>query len=620
MSELISIDSPLVSGGSDFDPKDFLKTLPHQPGVYRMLNSQGDVLYVGKAGSLKNRVSSYFRGISLSPKTRMMVAHIQAIEITVTRTEGEALLLENNLIKELKPRYNIVLRDDKSYPYIFLSDQHDFPRLGVHRGAKREKGRYFGPYPSAGAVRDSVHLLQKVFPVRQCQDSFYRNRSRPCLQYQIKRCTAPCVNLISKEAYQEDVRHAVMFLEGKNTEVINELVVRMETAAERLDFEQAAQLRDQISTLRRLQEKQFVSGVGGDVDVVVSVARGGAGCVQVFFIRNGRNLGNKTYFPRHVENADTTEILAAFLPQYYLGRETPAEVIINHSLDDISLLEQVLQGQAHHKVTITHRVRGDRAHWLALAVTNAEMALTQHMLSKAGMRQRYEALQKALGLDSLPQRLECFDTSHTQGELPVASCVVFDINGPLKSDYRRFNIQDITPGDDYAALRQALLRRYTRIQEGEGKLPDILFVDGGKGQVNVAQQVLEELQMVGIMLVGVAKGADRRPGMESLFLSGSDAPIILPHDSPALHLIQQLRDEAHRFAITGHRQRRAKDRNHSALEKIPGMGPKRRRLLLNQLGGMQEVARAAVEDLATIPGISKQLAQRIYDAFHTDKG
>lgn len=621
MSEITPIEAP---PGSGFDPKDFLKTLPHQPGVYRMLNSQGDVLYVGKAGSLKNRVSSYFRGTSLSSKTRMMVAHIRAIEITVTRTEGEALLLENNLIKEFKPRYNIVLRDDKSYPYIFLSDQHDFPRLGVHRGAKREKGRYFGPYPSAGAVRDSVHLLQKVFPVRQCQDSFYRNRSRPCLQYQIKRCTAPCVNLISKEAYQEDVRHAVMFLEGKNSEVINELVVRMETAAGRLDFEQAAQLRDQISTLRRLQEKQFVSGAEGDVDVVVSVARGGAGCVQVFFIRNGRNLGNKTFFPRHIENADTTEILAAFLPQYYLGRETPAEIIINHALDDVSLLEQVLQGQARHKVTINHRVRGDRAHWLALAVTNAEVALAQHTLSKAGMRQRYEALQKALGLDSLPQRLECFDTSHTQGELPVASCVVFDMkgdaHGPLKSDYRRFNIQDITPGDDYAALRQALLRRYTRIQEGEGKLPDILFVDGGKGQVSVAQQVLEELKVVGIMLVGIAKGVDRRPGTESLFLFGSDAPIILPHDSPALHLVQQLRDEAHRFAITGHRHRRAKDRSHSALEKIPGMGPKRRRLLLNQLGGMQEVARAAVEDLATIPGISKQLAQRIYDAFHADKG
>ena len=588
-----------------------------------MLNSSGEVLYVGKAGSLKNRVSSYFRTVGASPKVRALVAHIQAIEITVTRTEGEALLLENNLIKELKPRYNIVLRDDKSYPYIFLSDLHDFPRLSVHRGAKREKGRYFGPYPSAGAVHDSVHLLQKIFPVRQCEDSFYRNRSRPCLQYQIKRCTAPCVNLISKEAYQEDVRHAVMFLEGKNTEVINELAARMETAAAQLNFEQAAQLRDQISTLRKVQEKQFVSSTGGDVDVAVSVARGGTGCVQVFFIRGGRNLGNKTFFPRHVENADTAEILAAFLPQYYLGRETPPEIIINHALSDVPLLEEALQAQTQHKVTISHRVRGDRAQWLALAVTNAEVALAQQLASKVGMRQRYEALQEVLGLDSLPQRLECFDTSHTQGELPVASCVVFDMtgdaHGPLKSDYRRFNIQGITPGDDYAALRQALLRRYTRIQEGEGKLPDVLFVDGGKGQVSVAKQVLEELQVVGVMLVGVAKGADRRPGMESLFLSGSDAPIILPHDSPALHLIQQIRDEAHRFAITGHRQRRAKDRGHSALEKIPGMGPKRRRLLLNQLGGMQEVARAAVEDLATIPGISKQLAQRIYDAFHADK-
>ncbi len=620
MPEQAPLVIPMESG---FDPKDFLKTLPHKPGVYRMLNGQGDVLYVGKAGSLKNRVSSYFRATGVSPKTRALVAHIQTIEITVTHTEGEALLLENNLIKEFKPRYNIVLRDDKSYPYIFLSDQQDFPRLSFHRGAKREKGRYFGPYPSAGAVRDSLHLLQKVFPVRQCEDSFYRNRSRPCLQYQIKRCTAPCVNLISKEAYQEDVRHAAMFLQGKNTEVINELALRMETAAEQLQFERAAQLRDQITSLRRIQEKQYVSGESGDVDVVVSVARGGVGCVQVFYIRGGHNLGNKTFFPRHVENADTTEILAAFLPQYYLGRETPSEIIINHALNDVPLLEQVLHTQTRHKVTISHRVRGERARWLALAVTNAELALAQQLASKAGMRQRYEALQEALGLDSLPQRLECFDTSHTQGELPVASCVVFDmsgdVNGPLKSDYRRFNIQDITPGDDYAALRQALLRRYTRIQEGEGKLPDILFVDGGKGQVSVAQQVLEELQVVGLTLVGVAKGPERRAGTESLFLFGSDAPIILSHDSPALHLIQQLRDEAHRFAITGHRQRRAKDRSHSALEKIPGLGPKRRRLLLNQLGGMQEVARAGVEDLANIPGISKQLAQRIYDVFHADK-
>ncbi len=607
----------LIPGG---DPKDVLKTLPHKPGVYRMLNGQGEVLYVGKAGSLKNRVSSYFRATGISPKTRALVAHIQAIEITVTHTEGEALLLENNLIKELKPRYNILLRDDKSYPYIFLADQQDFPRLSFHRGAKREKGRYFGPYPSASAVRDSLNLLQKVFPVRQCEDNFYHNRSRPCLQYQIKRCTAPCVNLIGKEAYHEDVRHAVMFLEGKNTEVINELVVRMEAAAAQLEFERATQLRDQITSLRRVQEKQYVSGEGGDVDVAVCVVRGGTGCVQVFYVRGGRSLGNKTFFPRHVEHADAAEILAAFLPQYYLGRETPPEIIINHELDDVLLLEQVLHAQTQHKVTISHRVRGERARWLALAVTNAELALAQQLSSKAGMRQRYEALQEVLGLDSVPQRLECFDTSHTQGELPVASCVVFDANGPLKSDYRRFNIQDITPGDDYAALRQALLRRYTRIQKGEGKLPDILFVDGGKGQVSVAQQVLEELQVVGITLVGVAKGPQRRAGLESLFLSNNAAAIILSHDSPALHLIQQLRDEAHRFAITGHRQRRGKDRSHSVLEKIPGMGPKRRRLLLNQLGGMQEVARAGVEDLASIPGISKQLAQSIYDAFHADKG
>ncbi|MEQ6341818.1 MAG: excinuclease ABC subunit UvrC [Gammaproteobacteria bacterium] len=601
-----------------FDATTFLKTLTTMPGVYRMLDAKGEVIYVGKAANLKNRVASYFRATGLSPKTRALVAHIQGIDVTVTHSEGEALLLENNLIKELKPRYNILLRDDKSYPYIYLSDHEDFPRLGFYRGARREKGRFFGPYPSAGAVRDSLNLLQKIFPVRQCEDSFYRNRSRPCLQYQIKRCTGPCVGLVDKETYQQDVRHAVMFLEGKNHEVINELAARMEAAATNLDFERAAHLRDQIVSLRRVQEKQYVSGEGGDLDVVASAVHNGAGCVQVFYIRGGRSLGNKTFFPRHNGDADAAEILAAFLPQYYLDRETPSEILISHDLEDATLLEHVLGKQAGRKVTITHRVRGERARWLAMAATNAQYALAQYTAGKADIRQRYEALQEALDLDSLPQRLECFDISHTMGELPVASCVVFDGSGPLKSDYRRFNIENITPGDDYAAMHQALTRRYTRIKAGEGKLPDILFIDGGKGQVSAVAQALEELQVSGVTLVGVAKGPGRKPGLETLFLFGSETPIILPPDSPALHLVQQIRDEAHRFAITGHRQRRAKARNTSPLEKIPGIGARRRRQLLNQFGGMQGVARAGVEDLANVQGISKQLAQLIYDAFHAD--
>ncbi|MDX1251024.1 MAG: excinuclease ABC subunit UvrC [Gammaproteobacteria bacterium] len=602
-----------------FDPAAFLKTLTTRPGVYRMLDAKGGVIYVGKAANLKNRVASYFRATGQSPKTRVLVSQIHSIEITVTHNEGEALLLENNFIKELKPRYNIMYRDDKSYPYIYLSGHQDFPRLGFYRGARREEGRFFGPFPSAGAVRESLHLLQKIFPVRQCEDSFYRNRSRPCLQYQIKRCTAPCVGLVDRETYQQDVRDAVMFLEGKSQQVTDELVKRMETAAANLEFERAARLRDQIASLRRVQEKQYVSGESGDLDVVASSVHNSAGCVQVFYIRGGRNLGNKTFFPRHADDADAAEILAAFLPQYYLDRETPPEILINHELEDAVLLEQVLGEKAQRKVTITHRVRGERARWLEMAATNARHALAQYLTGKADMPQRYEALQEALGLDNLPQRLECFDISHTMGESAVASCVVFDANGPLKSDYRRFNIEDITPGDDYAALHQALTRRYTRLKAGEGKWPDVLLIDGGKGQVSAVAQALEELQVGNVVLVGVAKGPTRKAGLETLFLPGVEAPIILPADSPALHLIQQIRDEAHRFAITGHRQRRARTRTTSPLESIPGIGAKRRRQLLTQFGGLQGVARAGVEDLASVQGISKQLAQLIYDAFHTDK-
>ncbi len=602
-----------------FDAKAFLKTLTPRPGVYQMHNAEGEVLYVGKAGNLKKRVSSYFSRSAQTAKTRSLVSQIKSVQVTVTRSETEALLLENNLIKNLKPRYNILLRDDKSYPYIYLSGHPDFPRLGFHRGAQRGKGQYFGPYPSAGAVRDSLNLLQKVFPVRQCEDSFFSNRSRPCLQYQIKRCTAPCVGLVDRETYQEDVRHAVMFLGGKSSQVVDELVTRMETAAAALNFERAAHYRDQIGKLRRVQEKQYVSGETGDIDVVAVAAKSGVGCIQVFYVRGGLLLGNKPFFPIHTQDESETEILNAFLPQYYLGKDVPAEILVNQPLPEIDLLEQALAAQAGRRVTITSRVKGERARWLEMALTNAQESLAGKLASKAGMRSRMVALQEALGLEQPPSRMECFDISHSMGEATVASCVVFNEEGALKSDYRRFNIENITPGDDYAAMHQALLRRYTRLKNGEGKLPDILFIDGGKGQLSEAEKVLEELQLSGVTLVGIAKGPDRKPGLETLFLSGSNSAIILPRDSAALLLIQQIRDEAHRFAISGHRQRRDKTRSGSQLEKIPGLGPKRRRSLLSQFGGMSEVARAGVEDLASVEGISRQLAQRIYDNFHTDK-
>lgn len=601
-----------------FDAKAFLKSLPGSPGVYRMLNAKGEVLYVGKARHLKKRVSSYFRGTGLSDKTRALMTQMRAMEYTVTNTETEALILEFHLIQEHKPRYNILLRDDKSYPYLYLSKE-DFPRLSLHRGAQRGAGRYFGPYPNAWAVRESLNLMQKLFRMRQCEDSFFRGRSRPCLQYQIKRCTAPCVGLIDKEAYQRDVRDAVLFLEGRSSQVIDDWVAHMEQAAAALDYEQAALYRDQIANLRRVQERQYVSGERGDMDIVACVARNGVGCVQVFFIRAGRNLGNKTYFPEGTD-MDTAETLTAFLTQYYLSREVPAEILVNQPPEDADLLAQALSEQAKRTILITHKIRGERARWLALAVTNAEQALDARLASKAGMSQRLLALQEVLQQDELPERMECFDISHTMGEATVASCVVFDGEGPCKSDYRRFNIEGIEPGDDYGAMRQALTRRYTRLKQGEARLPDILFIDGGRGQLSTAQQVLDELQIGDITLVGIAKGEGRKPGLERLFLPGRDTPLILPAHSPALHLIQQIRDEAHRFAITAHRQRRGKARTTSVLEDIAGMGPKRRQQLLKQFGGLREVARAGVEDLTKVKGISKQLAQLIYDALHSERG
>jgi len=608
-----------ASSATDFDVQRYLSGLTSRPGIYRMLNEAGDVLYVGKARNLKKRVSSYFSRQDKSPKTRVLVAQIKSIEVTVTHTENEALILENNLIKELKPRYNILLRDDKSYPHIFLSTRHDFPQLSYHRGAKREKGRYFGPYPSAGAVRETLNLLQKLFQVRQCDDSFFSNRSRPCLQYQIKRCSAPCVDKISNDDYQKDVRHAVMFLEGKDSLIIDEQVKKMERASEQLEFEKAAQFRDQISSLRKVQEKQYISAEKGNIDVIACLLRDGVGCVEVFFIRAGHNLGNKYFFPRHPAGTSPEEILSAFLSQYYLGRFVPNEIIVNCQPEGQDLLEEVLADSAGHKVKITGSVKADRARWLAMATINAEQDLERRLSSKASLAQRYISLQEGLELDSLPTRMECFDISHTSGEATVASCVVFNADGALKQDYRRFNIEDVTAGDDYAAIKQALMRRYTRLKKGEGKLPDVLFIDGGKGQVKQAETVLEELQINGVTIIGIAKGVERKAGDELLFNAGLKREFRLASDSPALHLIQQIRDEAHRFAITGHRQRRSKTRNTSVLEGISGVGAGRRRLLLNQFGGLQGISSAGVEDLANVKGINKQLAQRIYDTFHVDQ-
>ncbi len=612
-----------MTGNADrFDPKAFLRTVPGKPGVYRMLDAAGTVIYVGKARDLKKRLASYFRANLDSPKTRVLVSKIQGIEITVTHTETEALLLENNWIKRYKPRYNVLYRDDKSFPWIFLSD-HPFPRLGPHRGARRAKGRYFGPYPSAGAVRETLRLLQKVFPVRQCEDSYFANRSRPCLQYQIGRCTAPCTGLADPNRYAEDVRHAVMFLEGRSNAVIDLLVQRMEAASAALEFEQAARYRDQIAALRRIQETQYISGEKGEVDVVAAAVEGGMGCVQVFSIRGGRNLGNRTYYPRtgpELEAGDEAALLERFLAQHYLqaGRGVPAEILLSHAVEEREALEAVLGEEAGHRVSLRHNLRGQRARWVAMAVENARQSLAIRLNSQASQLARLEALQEVLDLDELPRRLECFDISHTRGEATVAACVVFDTQGPRTSDYRRFNIEGITPGDDYAAMHQALTRRYRRLKAGEGLLPDVLFIDGGKGQVQKARDVLDELGIEGVTLVGVAKGPGRKPGLETLHLSGPGAEIILPADSRALHLIQQIRDEAHRFAITGHRQRRQKRRTTSPLEAIPGLGPKRRQQLLRQFGGLQEVARAGVEDLQRVPGISTRLAQQIYDAFHAD--
>jgi excinuclease ABC subunit C len=603
---------------SEFDHKAFLQSLTTRPGVYQMYDADGKLLYVGKARNLKNRVGSYFRASGLTEKTMALVARIHDIQVTVTTTEVDALLLEHNLIKSHQPPYNILLRDDKSYPYIFLSSEDRFPRISLHRGAKRRKGRYFGPYPSAAAVRESLHFLQKVFKVRQCEDSYFRNRTRPCLQYQIDRCTAPCVDLVDEQGYAEQVENTALFLQGKAPELMVRLADDMEKAAAELAYEKAAVYRDQLAQLQHVQASQGIEGVKGDLDIMAAAVAGGRACVQVLFVRGARVLGSKTYYPPLKLQETPAEVLSAFISQYYLGgaRSVPPEVIVSTAPEDLDTLAAALTVHAGRQVKIRSRVREARARWLTLASQTARTSLDSHLSGRQSVMERLQALQDLLRLPELPQRMECFDISHSAGEATVASCVVFDQNGPRKSDYRKFNIDGITPGDDYAAMQQALERRYRRLKAGEAALPDVLFIDGGQGQVTQAMDVLEQFQLSGIEVIGVAKGVTRKAGFETLLRGSTGQERQLPVDDSALHLIQQIRDEAHRFAITGHRARRDKARRRSALEDIPGVGAKRRRELLRHFGSAQGVHNASVEELKKISGISATMAQQIYDHLH----
>ncbi len=593
----------------------FVRGLPKKPGVYRMIDESGQVIYVGKAVNLRSRVSSYFKSGDVSIKTRAMVSHIANIEITVTRSAGEALILENNLIKSLHPRYNVLLRDDKTYPEIELTSSHPFPRLRIHRGRKTQGNRYFGPYADAGRVRETLETIQKMFLLRSCEDSFFSNRSRPCLQYQIKRCKAPCVGLVSQNTYARDVETAVMFLDGRNNAVIDELTKAMDRAATELAFEEAAHIRDQIASLRRLQERQFMTtDPGRECDVIACAMRDGRACVEVFQIRGGRNLGNRSFFPRIPQGLDESDVLGAFVAQHYIGRHCPSELIVTLNRDEADLIAASIRETTGVRVRIRVRPTGDARQWLNIARLNADQNLGRHLSGNQQYKKRLEALRQALALTQQPTRMECFDISHTMGEATVASCVVFDDNGPATAEYRRFNIDGIQPGDDYAAMRQALSRRFRHLTKGEGKRPDILFIDGGKGQCSQAMDVLDELEIDGVIIVGVAKGVERTPGEERLILPQGNESLKLPPDNPGQLLIQHIRDEAHRFAITGHRQRRGKARTVSRLEQVPGIGPGRRRTLLRHFGGLQGVLRAQPEEIASVPGISGALARKIFDA------
>jgi excinuclease ABC subunit C len=599
-----------------FDGKAFVKNLTTSPGVYRHFDVDGDLLYVGKAGNLKKRVGSYFLKPRMEPRIAAMVAQIARVEITLTRTEGEALLLESQLIKSLKPRYNILLRDDKSYPYIYLSGGEDYPRLAFHRGARNQPGRYFGPYPSTFAVRESLNLMQKLFKVRQCEDSYFKNRSRPCLQHQIGRCTAPCVQLITVDDYRSDVRHAEMFLEGRSSAVIDELAGSMDKAAKALEFERAAAMRDQVAALRQLQAQHHVQGASADMDVLACRIEAGIACVSVLFFRNGISLGTRDFFPRLPLDAEPADVMEQFIAQYYLDRPVPRELILGESVPDQQILTELLTQQSGHAVELKSSVRGERARFLQMAERNAQASLTARLASRQTLGTRFDDLQKLLELDEPPRRIECFDISHTMGELTVASCVVFGAEGPEKSHYRRFNISGITPGDDYAAMHQALVRRFRKVAEGEGARPDVLLIDGGSGQVAQALDVLKELNVTGIHVIGVAKGPGRRAGEETLILADSGRQLHPGPASPALHLVAAVRDEAHRFAISAHRKRREKARERSVLEDVPGIGARRRTALLKAFGGLGGVEAAGVEELTQVKGIDRGLAERIYAALH----
>ncbi len=602
---------------STFDTKAFCSSLPSQPGVYRMMNAGGQAIYVGKAIDLKKRVSSYFQKTGLGPRTQLMVSQIAGIETTVTRSEAEALLLENNLIKTLTPKYNILFRDDKSYPYVVLTGHH-FPRLGFYRGALDKKHHYYGPFPNAGVVRESIQLLQKVFRIRTCEDSVFSNRTRPCLLYQIKRCSGPCVDLITEEAYREDARDAELFLQGKQTEVLESITKKMREAANSQEYEQAALFRDQIQSLRKIREKQFVdSGRALDADVVACVTEhNGSGriCVNLAMVRGGRHLGDKSFFPQNAEGYDLPSVVEAFLAQHYLNRGTPHLIIVGEKIQR-EALQTLLAEQSGCKVVINANPIGDRRMWLDMATENARLALEQMLGRQASQEERLQALQQALNMPGLG-RIECFDVSHTQGEATIASCVVYDNFSMRSSEYRRYNINGLTPGDDYAAMRNVLSRRYHKIAEGEGRLPDLILIDGGKGQIGVAQEVLVELGLNDANLLGVAKGEERKPGLEQLIFPGVKKPLQLPKDHPGLHLIQQIRDEAHRFAIYGHRAKLGKSRTSSSLEQINGIGAKRRQSLLARFGGLKGVLTASIEELQQAEGISRALAEKVYKELH----
>ena len=596
-----------------------LAGLPHLPGVYRMLDKNGAVLYVGKAIDLKKRVSSYFqKPAGLSPRIQIMVAQVSTLEITVTRSESEALLLESNLIKTLSPRYNILFRDDKSYPCLVISG-HKIPRLGFHRGTLDKRNQYFGPFPGAGAVRESIQLLQKVFRLRNCEDSVFANRSRPCLMHQIRRCTAPCVGNISEGEYARNVRSAALFLSGKEDEVIENLIARMQVASEEQDYEAAALHRDQVSALRAVREKQYVSDVAGrDADVIACARENGVTCVNLTMIRGGRHLGDHNHFPRHAVAVDEEQVIAAFISQHYQLHGVPPLILVRPLQDaqEIAMLEGMLGAHAGHKVQIVTRPTASRRVWLEMAEKNARIGAAHTATLHANQETRLAALQQALGLPETAQRFECFDISHTMGEATVASCVVYDQSAMQKGDYRRFNITTPVAGDDYGAMREVLQRRYRRLVSGEGKIPDVVLIDGGKGQLGIAREVMSELGISDVTLVGVAKGEDRKAGLEALWMPGREEPYLLGPEHAGLHLVQQIRDEAHRFAITGHRARRGKARSQSPLENIAGIGAKRRQRLLAHFGGLHGLQAASVDELAQIEGVSRTLAEKIYQELH----